>query len=374
MKKKLLLIPLVIVITLSSACGKVNPPSQTTNQSNTATQGTQASSSSNPSATATATGSATSTSSPGEQKGLIVNALKEYTTAQFRKDVDALAARYGNIIKTENLGKTTKGNDIILLKLGRGDNKVLMVGEIHAREHITASFLMKVIEEYASVYTNNTKYGEYDVKKILDENTIYFVPVANPDGLDIVTNNTKPNLTIADYDKFWSTWKSNGNGVDLNSNFPYYWDQIKIGSDKPRKELYKGPSAGSENETKVLMTLCKSNSFGFMLTFHTKGRVIYWRDEGSGVLPGDEKLANTISNLTGYVKQPSTQLPETDTGGGYAGGFENWFRFELKKPGICVEMVKGGTGNEPYKNTEFEKEDVMNWDKTKYLVLEVLVK
>jgi len=289
MKKKLLIIPLAMIIALSAACSKVNAPANSgTSPITNATQGGQASSSGDPATT-------------GEQNGVIVNALKEYTAAQVRKDADSLASRYTNILKIENLGKTTKGNDIILLKLGKGDNKVLMVGEMHAREHITASYLMRMIEEYASAYTNNTKYGEYDVKKILDENTIYFVPASNPDGMDIVTNNTKPNITIADYDKFWSTWKSNGNGVDLNANFPYYWDLIKIESDNPGKDLYKGPSAGSENETKALMSLCKNNNFSFMLTFHTKGRVIFWRDEGSGVVPGDESLANKISNFVGFA-------------------------------------------------------------------------
>jgi len=381
MKKKMLLIPLVMVLILNTACGKAKPPAKTIGQ--TARHATSQAQSTNKATSQASTAplvtqntvkpTVISTPTPAPQSSGIVNVFKEYTTAQLRKDADALAGLYPDVIKTQSIGTTTKGNDIILLKLGKGDKKVLMIGEMHARENITSSYLMRVIEEYASAYTNNIKYGKYDVKNLLDENTIYFVPVSNPDGLDIVTNNIKPNITVVGYDEFWSTLKANGNGVDLNANFPFYWDEINIMRDRPRSELYRGPSAGSENETQALMNLCFNNNFEFMLSFHIRGRVLYWRDAGNGILPGDEKLANTISVLTGYAKQSSTLVPETDSGGGYAGGFENWFRFATKKPGICIEMIKGGTGSEPYKNTDFENANIMNWAVTKYLALEVLV-
>ncbi len=292
----------------------------------------------------------------------IVNYKKAYTSARVNSDIKALQKAYPDIIELGTIGKSAKGADIPLLKLGKGSQKALICAGIHSREYLTVGFTMRSIEEYAQAYYSSTgKYGNYDMKELLDRYTLYIVPVINPDGMDIVTNKQK---TLFDKKTKTTEYKGNANGVNLNRNFPFAWDKITNGSTLG-SESYKGKSAGSEPETKALMQLCKENNFNWMISMHLYGNNVFWRDDKNGVINGDKAFADKLNKVCGFVESPSTKAVND-----YGGGFENWFRSTYKKPGLCVELVALDKNYryEISKTSDFDK--LTNWTKTKYTFIQ----
>jgi g-D-glutamyl-meso-diaminopimelate peptidase len=293
----------------------------------------------------------------------IVNRHAPYTSKRFYQDALLLSLSYPGVVQTESYGKSVLGKDLTLIKLGNGKRKVLWVGGMHSVEVITTNYLMRIIEEYAAAYTQKTAYGNYSAKQVqslLNEFTIYFAPMCNPDGTDISTDKGASNVSVANR----STWKSNANGVNLNRNFPFKWS-LSSSSRGSNYTTYRGPSAGSEPETKALMALCRAYDFEHMVSCHIQGKTMFWADTVNGNIQGAKKLAESISALTGF----SMRSPTAVANGGYAGGFENWFRAETGRPGICLEFA---TKNTLEAIPMFDSSAMMDWQRNRNLLLGVL--
>ena len=300
----------------------------------------------------------------------IVEPTLPYNSERLNRDCLALAERYPGIVSLSSIGESALGKDIPLLKLGKGVRPLLWIGSLHAREVVTTGYLLLTIEEYARAYDSYTAFGSTPAEKVqwlLDEFTVYIVPMANPDGVDIVTANGKATVTV----KNSATWKSNANGVNLNRNFPFDWESYRPNVNHPNNNYlsYTGPSGGSEPETKALMALCESVAFEHMVSCHCQGKVVYYRDNKNGIVPGDEVLAKTIGSIMGYSLMPST----TSAAAGWAGGFENWFRYQYKKPGICMEFCRFNTADKQTM-AKFYTSDMVCWDKSQNLLFGVMDK
>ena len=303
-----------------------------------------------------------------EETSPIVNPQIPYNSQRLYRDCAAIAERYSGIVSLESVGLSVMGRDIPLLKLGRGKRPLLWIGALHAREAVTTGFLMQTIESYADAYVNKTAFGKTTAEKVrwlLDEFTVYIVPMANPDGVDIVTAGGAATVYVGDS----ATWKSNANGVNLNRNFPFDWDSYRPTTNPNTNNhlSYTGSSAGSEPETQALITLCESVRFEHMVSCHAQGKVVYYRDDKNGVIPGDLSLARTLSQLTGFGIMPSTH----SAAGGWAGGFENWFRHQYGKPGICMEFCYRNTADNDTMS-RFYTQNMIDWDRSKNLLFGVM--
>ncbi len=276
--------------------------------------------------------------------------------------MNVLRSEYSETLKIFTLGYTSKGTAIPMFTMGNGEKMALVISAIHAREHLTTKYILRCIEDYCyAVENGNGMMGNYNIKELLTEYTIYIVPCANPDGLEIVLSrlSVKKDVNVNKLEDY----KANYNGVDLNRNFPLAWEHIDNGVTKPAGYFYKGSKPGSEKETQALMSLCENNDFSFLLSVHIKGNCIYWGDQYNEFYNGVYKaFAEDIGSVTGlYVTEP-TEKPKN-----YGGGFENWFRHKYNRPGVCIELVNNINIIDPctavnYKN--FNK--ITNYDKTKY--------
>jgi len=318
---------------------------------------------------------------------IVVDPYTVYTSDLCDRDVALLSQTYSQIVNVEVIGKSNGENNINLIKLGKGQKKILITASTHGRENITTTYIMRCVDEYAKAYLTTGNYNGIDVKTLLNAYTVYVVPMNNPDGVDIVNGSFEPLLT-SDYNSYAKlTWKANGRGVDLNRNFPFFWQEMSLAEKTftvPGKMSFPGSEAYSEPETQALMTLCYKNSFEFCINLHTKGKLIYWRDDGNGVIGGDEKLADLLKNQLGFEKKGSTSSVAS-----YGGGFENWFRSAFSKPAVCLEMTSSGDGDIPfnlvtrsnYKDstaydnislTDIYNSIVLDWDKSSTLTLVLL--
>ncbi len=295
-----------------------------------------------------------------EKQKPIVNTSSPETFDSLLGTITLLKNRYPDLIKIYTAGYSEGGRELMMYTLGTGEKKALITGAIHAREHITTKYLLKATEDYCSAYTSATGYyGSYDIYKLLNEYTLYIIPCTNPDGLEIILSNDKPekNVRVSRL----SEYKANKKGVDLNRNFPIAWDYINNGITAPADYFFKGYKSGSAKETKALMNLCSENDFAFMISVHIKGNCIFWGDTYKTHNNTIYKaFAEDISEATGLAMTSPTNQAKS-----YGGGFENWFRHKFNRPGICIELVDSRNailpcGGKNYK--DFNK--IVNYEKT----------
>ena len=274
--------------------------------------------------------------------------------------ITALKNRYPDIITLNTIGYSEGGREILMYTIGNGEKKALITGAIHAREHITTKYLLKVAEDYCNAYYSASGYyGNYDIYTLLNEYTICIVPCINPDGLEIILSNDTPEKSVR-VSKL-SEYKANKNGIDLNRNFPIAWEYINNGVTSPADYYFKGYKGGSEKETKALMNLCLENDFSFMISVHIKGNCIFWGDTYKTQYNSIYKaFAEDICNASGLLMTPPTKNSKD-----YGGGFENWFRHQFNRPGVCIELSDNKNTIEPCGNKNYKNfNDFVNYEKS----------
>ncbi len=295
---------------------------------------------------------------------LIVDTKSPETYSSMLGIITKLRSEYSDTLKLFTLGQSTTGKVIPMLTMGSGEKKALVIGGIHAREHLTTKYLLRCIEDYCyALEKGEGTFGGYDLSKLFSQYTLYIVPCANPDGLEIILSNLKPSAKVA-VDKI-EDYKANYNGVDLNRNFPLAWKEIDNGITSPFGYFFKGYKSGSEKETQLLMNLCESNDFSFLISVHVKGNCIFWGDEYKESYNSVYKaFAEDIAEPTGlYVAEP------TEKATSYGGGFENWFRHTYTRPGLCIELGENETIIEPCTNENYiDFNKTVKYDKTRYVL------
>ncbi|HSN50871.1 MAG TPA: M14 family zinc carboxypeptidase, partial [Bacteroidales bacterium] len=140
--------------------------------------------------------------------------------------------------------------------------KVLYDALTHAREPMGMQQLIFYMWYLLENYNTNE-----EVKYLVDNLELYFVPVVNVDGYEY-NYTTFPNGG-GDWRK---NRRDNGGsfGIDLNRNFGYMWGYDDIGSSPIPSELtYRGPFAFSEPETQIIRDFSISNGFRQSLNYHT---------------------------------------------------------------------------------------------------------
>ncbi len=189
----------------------------------------------------------------------------------------------------------------------------LIVGGTHARENITSKLVVNLAKNYRG-------------------DGICFVPMLNADGVEIVENGLRsvPHAyrhAIAKIAKRQDLrlWKANGRCVDINVNYDADWGSGKSNVFVPSSENYVGLMPESEPETIASVNLVKRYKFDCLISYHSKGEVIY---AGYGGIKNDSHI-KALSNLIGYPHQQAS---------GSAGGFKDWFIKEGFGDGYTIEV------------------------------------
>ena len=202
------------------------------------------------------------------------------------------------------------GREIPLFRSGRGDAAVLIIGGIHAREHITCDL----------VYALWLEEGK-------DADCI---PCLNPDGRAIVRGEERPRIPFGGDTRMW---KANAFGVDLNVNFDAGWGTGERNVTVPGPENYIGPYPESEPETKALCDLIREKKYPVVVSYHTLGEEVYW---GFGGNYDHKEEAATYASMIGYPLKKSV---------GSAGGLKDWYCRNFPGLGLTVEVGKSEWGH-----------------------------
>lgn len=209
---------------------------------------------------------------------------------------------------------------------------VIIHGAIHAREHITTDLIVKLIKD---VSLNYSKYKEMGIPNII------FVPMVNPDGVELVCNGLKSVkdrrkrnelLKINGSDDF-SLFKANANGVDLNTNFDAKWGCGEQNKLIPSASDYIGESPMSEYEVQALALLTINKKASFTISYHAKGQEIYYQFFNKKEnLKRDRKIAKIIAKSLHY----KIKNVQNESGGGY----KDWCVYRLNIPAVTIEVGK----------------------------------
>lgn len=218
---------------------------------------------------------------------------------------------------------------------------------------------MKFLENLCIAYSQNSSLYGYNVKKILDNSTLYIVPMLNPDGVNLVNDKLNPTSNEYMYVKyiskkfpdipFPSGWKANINGVDLNLQFPAEWESAKKikfsqGFTSPAPKNFVGNGPLTEPEALALYNFTLAHNFRMMLTYHTQGKEIYWQFK-------DYAPQEAYNIGTKFAKASSYTLATVPYESSFA-GYKDWFLQQFRRPGYTIEA---GIGENPLPISQFDK-------------------
>lgn len=267
--------------------------------------------------------------------------------------LQVFAAMYPEFTELKIIGKSVEGRDIYAIKLGKGKKEILMDGSLHAREHMTTNVILEMLDTYSAFYLKNSNYEGYSPRSLLNNVSIWFIPMLNPDGVTLVQSgangvkNGQLSTKINKGSTNFQAWKANVRGVDLNDNFDSNWSKINSTVKTPSPSGYRGPRVFSEPESRTLRDFVLSRDFKGYYSYHSSGQIIYWFNfQKNGQATRDYMLARNLSSLTGYRVVP----PMFVIGSGAA---TDWFIKQTKMPGLVIE-ISPYVGNKPV--------PLANWD------------
>ncbi|WP_084777975.1 M14 family zinc carboxypeptidase [Saccharibacillus sacchari] len=281
----------------------------------------------------------------------IVDPSVTYTYGVLTRDIRELAAKYPDIIEYKSIGKTLYGRDIWAVGLGTGSATVFFNGSHHAREWLTTTLNMQMIEQYAAAYTENRKFEGYDVRDILGKTKIWFVPMVNPDGVTLQQTGLqsfpasvhKALIAMNDGSRNFKRWKANAQGVDPNRQYNANWEELVNNYYYPHWMGHKGTAPMTARENKAMIAFTYEIDPEIAVSYHSAGRILYWnfRTPAANVAR-DKRLANIFTAFTGY----SQVSPSYNSNGG--GGYTDWFIQKLGRPAFTPEIgVKTGETHLP---------------------------
>jgi g-D-glutamyl-meso-diaminopimelate peptidase len=269
----------------------------------------------------------------------VVNPHQTYTYERMKADIWELEKKYEDDLTVKTIGYSHFGRRIFAVKLGKGEKNILLIGSHHGREWLTSALLMEMLETYTKSYQANGKVGPHSTD-ILDDVSIWFVPMLNPDGVTIQQGEIKKfpkyhrdNLVLMNMNSTdFSRWKANGMGIDLNRQYPVGWKNLANNDVTiPTYQFYKGKKPISTHETKAIVKFTKKIKPLIAVSYHTAGREIFWNYNNGENKERDYNIAEKVATLTGYkLASP----PKDAVGAGYT----DWFISTFQRPALTLEI------------------------------------
>lgn len=177
--------------------------------------------------------------------------------------LDVLAARRPDLARVEHLGVSTNGRRIRALRLSaaEGEAKAIVVnGGQHAREWISVMVSTCVADRMVAGYDTDPR-----IRGVLDARVVWVAPVINPDGY----------VHSWESDRYWRKNRAEPYGVDLNRNWSVGFGGRGSSSNR-RSQIYRGPHAFSEPETRALRDLITREPVIAHVDFHSFGQMILY--------------------------------------------------------------------------------------------------
>lgn len=261
--------------------------------------------------------------------------------------LDSMTLLYPDLISARQpigSGTTIEGRPVFQLKISdnptvdENEPEMMYTALHHAREACSLSQLIYFMWYVLENYQTNP-----EIKALVDNTEMYFVPVINPDGY-IYNYTTDPNGG--------GMWRKNRRdntdgtfGVDLNRNYGQFWGFDDSGSSPDgSSDTYRGASAFSEPETQIIKEFCEVHQFKIAINYHTYSNLL--------IFPYGHTFAY-CADSTIYLAQTGYMAKENGfkcgnaihTVGYYSnGGSDDWMWGEVgTKPKIFAMTPEAGS-------------------------------
>ena len=276
----------------------------------------------------------------------------KYTYTMLRRNLQRLRALFPSRFSYFSLGVTADRRNIYCAVVGTGHGSRQIVADtaIHGSEYLNPPAVMSAVEYYLRNYDTPVYQGK-TVRQLLEDTDLYIIPMLNPDGVTISqfgpeklqnaalaakARSIYTAATAKDSGSYYSTWKANANGVDLNRNFLFETTGrvYNSGVYVPSNENYGGNPYQPEAETAAYKTLVNSLSNPVAaLSIHSQGDLIYWKcGQSAAGLAAAKKLAETVRSVTGYA---------LDASDSFVAAAADWTMIEKNIPSVTVETGSG---------------------------------
>ncbi len=202
-----------------------------------------------------------------------------YTLQEVQNELDSMRFFYSNLISVKTQAGTNtsiNGNPLYFVRISNNPDvnqdkpKIFFNALHHAREPMGMQQLMFFMWYLLENYSISD-----EVRYLVDNLEIYFMPVVNPDGYHY-NDSIEPGGG--------GMWRKNRRdsgsgcfGIDLNRNYGYQWGYDNFGSSPyPCEETYRGSSEFSEPETQIIRDFCIEKNFRIAFNYHTFGNKLLY--------------------------------------------------------------------------------------------------
>lgn len=115
-----------------------------------------------------------------------MEAVTAYTYEKLYFSLWEIGQRYGSFAQFRVIGKSHDDRMIPMLEVGDGQTCIFCLSGLDGTDILMPAYLIQMAEEYCQFYECNWIMDEnYNVRSLLNDVRICFVPLLNPDGYEI---------------------------------------------------------------------------------------------------------------------------------------------------------------------------------------------
>jgi carboxypeptidase D len=204
-------------------------------------------------------------------------------------ELEAIASAYPQLTTLSSIGTSVEDRNLWMMRIASDADinkpKLLYIGNMHGDEVVGREMMLALVRELTSRYSTDNR-----IAALVNNSQIYIIPSMNPDGFEA--------------EQRW-----NGNGSDLNRNFPDFTSDPR---DVP---------TGRQVETQAIMSLHDEHHFISALNFHG-GEICFnmpW-DTKPNRTASDKFGDDAIMNLLGRQYADLNPSMRTNSGGSFDRG------------------------------------------------------
>lgn len=252
-----------------------------------------------------------------------------HTYSELLDELDEMRTLFPNLISAKlpiDGGLTIENRPVYWVRISNSPDidqdkrRVLYTALTHAREPAGMQQML-----YQIWYLLENYETDAEIKYIVDNLEIYFIPCVNPDGY-LYNETSSP-----DGGGMWRKNRrinSDGTsiGIDLNRNYGYNWGYDDTGSSpEGYDETYRGTAPFSEPETQLVKGFVETRDFDLALNNHTYSNILIYPWGYANETTPDAELLGTYASLmtesNGYEYGTCFQTLNYTANG----GSDDWF-------------------------------------------------